>query len=68
MEKLSYRKQVMIVRMYLNGLSYDEIAAKVGVSKGTVANVIAELKAGCFPEDSDVHVNRLSSCGNWLLT
>ncbi len=54
MEKLSYRKQVMIVRMYLNGLSYDEIAAKVGVSKGTVANVIAELKAGCFPEASDV--------------
>ena len=49
MEKLSYRKQVMIVRMYLNGLSYDEIAAKVGVSKGTVANVIAELKAGRFP-------------------
>lgn len=54
MEKLSYRKQVMIVRMYLNGLSYDEIAAKVGVSKGTVANVIAELKAGRFPEASDV--------------
>jgi len=54
MEKLSNRKQVMIVRMYLNGFSYDEIAAKVGVSKGTVANVIAELKAGRFPEASDV--------------
>jgi len=44
----------MIVRLYLNGLSYGEIAAKVGVSKGTVANVITELKAGRFPEAGDV--------------
>jgi len=54
MEKLSLRKQVMIVRLYLNGLSYDEIAAKVGVSKGTVANIVSELKAGRFPEASNV--------------
>jgi len=54
MEKLSLRKQAMIVRLYLNGLSYGEIAAKVGVSKGTVANIIAELKAGRFPEAGDV--------------
>jgi len=54
MEKLSLRKQAMIVRLYLNGLSYGEIAARVGVSKGTVANVITELKAGRFPEASNV--------------
>ena len=54
MEKLSLRKQAMIVRLYLHGLSYGEIAAKVGVSKGTVANVITELKAGRFPEAGDV--------------
>lgn len=54
MDKLSLRKQAMIVRLYLNGLSYGEIAAKVGVSKGTVANVITELKAGRFPEAGDV--------------
>lgn len=54
MEKLSLRKQAMIVRLYLNGLSYSEIAAKVGVSKGTVANVITELKAGRFPEAGEV--------------
>jgi len=54
MEKLSLRKQAMIVRLYLRGLSYGEIAAKVGVSKGTVANIIAELKAGRFPEAGDV--------------
>lgn len=53
MEKLSAKKKVSLVRQYLSGLSYDEIAAKSGVSKGTVANVVAELKAGVFPEATD---------------
>ena len=46
MQKLSLRKQLAIVRLYLGGLSYDEIATRSGVSKGTVANVVADLKAG----------------------
>lgn len=46
MEKLSLRKQLTIVRLYLNGFSYNEIATRAGVSKGTVANVVADLKAG----------------------
>jgi predicted nucleic acid-binding Zn-ribbon protein len=54
MEKLPTKKRVAIVRLYLSGFSYDEIAAKTGVSKGTVANVINELKAGRFPEAADV--------------
>lgn len=53
MERLSVRKKVAVVRQYLSGLSYDEIAAKGGVSKGTVANVVADLKAGRFPEAAD---------------
>jgi predicted nucleic acid-binding Zn-ribbon protein len=60
-EKLSAKKKVAVVRQYLSGLSYDEIAAKSGVSKGTVANVIADLKAGRFPEASDAaeHIEQL---------
>ena len=54
MERLSAKKKSAIVRQYLSGLSYDEIAAKSGVSKGTVANVVADLKAGSFPEAADV--------------
>ncbi len=54
MERLSARKKVAIVRHYLSGLSYDEMAVKSGVSKGTVANVVVELKAGKFPEAADV--------------
>jgi transposase len=61
MERLSTKKKLTIVRQYLSGLSYDEIAAKNGVSKGTVANVVAELKAGKFPEAADVaeHIDQL---------
>jgi archaellum component FlaC len=46
MEKLSLSKQLGIVRLYLGGLSYREIAAKAHVSQGSVANVITELRAG----------------------
>lgn len=54
MEKLSAKKKETIIRLYLSGFSYDEIANKTGVSKGTVYNVIADLKAGKFPEVANV--------------
>jgi uncharacterized phage infection (PIP) family protein YhgE len=54
MEKLSAKKKVAVVRLYLSGLSYNEIAAKSRVSKGTVANVITDLKMGEFPEAADL--------------
>jgi len=46
MEKLSLRKRLNIIHQYLEGMSYDEIATRSGVSKGSVANIITELKAG----------------------
>ena len=52
MERLSTRKKLSIIGQYFSGFSYDEITSKTGVSKGSVANVIAELKAGAFPETS----------------
>jgi len=54
MDKLTARKKLSVARLYLSGLSYDEIAARAGVSKGTVANVVADLKAGGFPEAADI--------------
>ncbi|NQT47986.1 MAG: hypothetical protein HQ578_03320 [Chloroflexi bacterium] len=53
-EKLSTKKSLSIIRLYLNGLSYGEIAAKAGVGKGTVANIATGLKVGQFPEAGDV--------------
>ena len=54
MEKLSAQRKLAVVRQYLSGQSYDEIAARSGVSKGTVANVVTELKARKFPEAANV--------------
>ncbi len=61
MEKLTAKKKLTIVRLYLSGLSYDDIAARGSISKGTVANVVAELKAGSFPEAADIgeHIETL---------
>jgi chromosome segregation ATPase len=53
-ERLTAKKKLAVVRLYLSGLSYDDIAARSGVSKGTVANVATELKAGMIPEAADV--------------
>jgi len=54
MERLTAKKKLAVVRLYLSGLSYDEIAARSSVSKGTVANVVTALKAGTVPEAADV--------------
>jgi transposase len=54
MERLTVKKRLAVIRLYFSGLSYDEIARKCGVAKGTVANVVAELKAGTVPEAADV--------------
>jgi transposase len=53
MERLTAKKRLAVVRLYFSGFSYDEIAAKTGVSKGTVANVVAEVKAGTIAEAAD---------------
>ena len=54
MEKLSLKKKLFVIRLYLEGLSYDEIAARASVGKGTVANIITDLKVGRFPEYGDL--------------
>ena len=54
MEKLSLKKKLLIIRLYTEGLSYNEIAIRASVGKGTVANVVSELKSGRFPEFGDL--------------
>ena len=46
MEKISSKKRLGIIRQYLEGFSYDTISKRSGVSKGSVTNIISELKAG----------------------
>jgi len=53
-ELLTMKKRLQVVHLYFSGLSFDQIAAKSGVSKGSITNIINELKAGNFPEAADV--------------
>ncbi len=54
MEKLSAKKKLAVVKLYLSGLSYNEINVKTGISKGAVSGIIADLKGGGFPEFADL--------------
>ena len=51
MEKIGLSKQLDILKRYFSGSSYDEIALQSGVAKGTVANVVKDLKAGQIEVD-----------------
>lgn len=50
MPELSMRKRLNVVRFYFQGLPYEEIVTRAGVAKGTVVNVINELKVGRFAQ------------------
>jgi chromosome segregation ATPase len=54
MEKISPVKKESIITLYLSGDSYDEIATKENISKGSVANIVGELKSGTFPEAAGI--------------
>jgi hypothetical protein len=53
MSELSINKRMKVIKLYLQGYSYDEIVKKAGVAKGTVYNIISDLKEGLFPEISN---------------
>jgi chromosome segregation ATPase len=43
-------KRLEVVKLYFEGLSYDDIVEKTGVAKGTVAAIVEALKVGEFPQ------------------
>ncbi len=52
---LSHRKQLSVLRMFFEGMSYDQIARNAGVAKGSVEEIIRRLKSGEYEEYQDVH-------------
>ena len=54
MEKLSLKKKLLVIRLYTEGYSYSEIAARAGVGKGSIGTIITDLKAGRFPQFGDL--------------
>ena len=61
MPGLTPRRHMNVIRLYIQGDSYQAIAQKSGVAKGSVVNVITMLKSGQFPafRDNDDQVDAL---------
>jgi len=53
MKELTEIKKIEILRLFLEGYSYDEIATKSDVAKGSVVNVVTDFKNGRFPTFTD---------------
>ncbi|MFC1929997.1 hypothetical protein ACFLW6_03975 [Chloroflexota bacterium] len=49
MKELTYSKKRQVIKLFLDGLTYDEIGQRVSVAKGTVVNIIDEFREGSLP-------------------
>ena len=54
MDTLTTKKRLQVVMLYFAGLSFDQIAVKTSVIKGSVSNILTVLKAGNFTETADL--------------
>jgi len=54
MQELSANKIMKVIKLYLNGFSFNEIVKKAGVGRGSISNIISDLKEGLFPEISTI--------------
>ena len=49
MKELTINKKLKVVKLFLTGLSYDEIAQQSGIAKGSVVNIVNEFREGNLP-------------------
>ena len=54
MKELTEKKKLEILRLFLEGYSYDQISTEAVVGKGTVVNVVKDFQAGHFPAFTEV--------------
>jgi septal ring factor EnvC (AmiA/AmiB activator) len=47
-------RKLEVVKLYFEGLAYDDIAKKTGIAKGSVAAIVEALRAGEFPQFEQV--------------
>lgn len=49
MKELTITKKLKVIKLFLTGLSYDEIAQQSGIAKGSVVNIVNEFREGNLP-------------------
>jgi len=50
MREIPAKKRMEVLRLFFEGLPYEEVGGRVGVSKGSVVNIVTELRDGHYPE------------------
>jgi len=48
-KELTVTKKLKVVKLFLTGLSYDDIAQQSGIAKGSVVNIVNEFREGGLP-------------------
>jgi len=49
MRELNMQKKVRAIKLFLNGLTYDEVVQQVGISKGSVVSIVNDFREGKLP-------------------
>ena len=49
MKEIPVSKKLKVIKLFLVGVSYDEIAQQAGIAKGSVVNIISEFRDGYLP-------------------
>jgi len=52
--EITLDSKLKVVKLYFEGLSYDDIVEKTGVAKGSVAAIVEALRVGEFPQFEQV--------------
>ena len=54
MKPINQQHKHKVIKLFLEGTSFDEIAAKVMVSKGSVVNIVEEFKCGMLSPEGNM--------------
>jgi hypothetical protein len=53
-KEIAQSKKLEVVKLYFEGLDYDDIVEKTGVAKGSVSAIVGALRVGEFPQFEQV--------------
>ena len=54
LKEVSSIKKMKVIKLFISGLSYDDISQQVGVAKGSVVNIVTEFREGTLPVPPDM--------------
>jgi hypothetical protein len=54
MKEIPINNKFKVIKLFLGGVSYDEIAQQAGIAKGSVVNIINEFRDGYLPAPPDM--------------